>query len=342
MRIYPFFIPHAGCPHRCLFCDQHRISGKTAAPRPGEVAGELETILAARGGGEVAFYGGSFTLLPVEAQRAYLDSVAPFAAEERVAGIRISTRPDALTSPVVDFLAESGVTTVEIGCQSFSSEVLEKAGRGHGPHHAGEAVGNLRRRGLTVGLQLMPGLPGGDRAEALLSLERAIGLVPDFLRIYPTVVLRDSGLEDLYRAGRYRPFDLETAVDLGARMLWRCREAGIPVIRFGLQAETELDRGDALVGGPYHPALGQMVRSRLWRRALTRLFGMSGAGPVRVHPNDLSDAVGHGRDNRRYLDQRFGSCELRTCPELPREHLARGEQIFSLQALASYEESVLH
>lgn len=339
MRIYPFFIPHAGCPHRCLFCDQHRISGRRDAPPPEEVAGELEKILPSHGDGEVAFYGGSFTLLPEVGQRSYLGSVAPFMAGGRVAGIRISTRPDALPSSVVGFLADSGVKTVEIGCQSFCADVLKRAGRGHGPHHAGEAVDRLRRRGLAVGLQLMPGLPGGDRAEALLSLERAIGLRPDFLRIYPTVVLAGSTLERLYRAGLYRPLDLEAAVDLGARMLWRCRDAGIPVIRFGLQAETELDSGDAWVAGPYHPALGQLVRSRLWRRALARLLGMGGVGPLRVHPSDLADAVGHRRGNRYNLEQRFGSCELHSCREMPREHLAREEHIFSLQALASYKES---
>lgn len=337
MRLYPFFIPHAGCPHRCLFCSQQQPGGGDQPPSPAEVSGALEKILPCCGDGEVAFYGGTFTLLPEAQQKAWLEAVAPFVHSGRVAGIRISTRPDALLPGAAEWLAGLGVSTVELGCQSFSADVLRLAGRGHDERAAPMAVCRLRRAGLAVGLQLMPGLPGGDRAEALASLAKALALAPDFLRIYPTVVLRGTGLAQLYLDGRYCPVALEEAVDWCAEMLWHCRRAGVPVIRLGLQATPELDCGEAMLAGPYHPAFGQLVRSRLWLRALMRGLAATGARRVVVHPAELADVIGHRRGNFCELQRHFGDFTLAPDSALPRGHLALNGQDFPLMNLSAYE-----
>lgn len=336
VRIYPFFIPHGGCPHRCVFCHQGRTSGRASAPSPEEVAAGLARMLPPRDGGEVAFYGGTFTLLDPSVQQAYLEAVAPFLRRGRIAGVRISTRPDALCAERVGRLVAGGVTTVEVGCQSFSTEVLERSGRGHGPNAAQGAVVRLRQAGLAVGLQLMPGLPGGDRAEAVASLASALALAPDFLRIYPTVVLRGSALEDLFRAGGYRPLSLEEAVEWCAELWWRCRRAEMPVIRLGLQGTAELDGGEGWVAGPYHPAFGQLVRSRLWLRALERWFGQGGSRRIELHPADLSDALGHRRGNVYVLQPRFGPFALNVRQDIRRESFCSGGRELSLMELAAY------
>ncbi len=321
VRIYPIFIPQAGCRQRCIFCRQQGTSGRIAPPSPAEVALALEQMLPAHGDGEVAFYGGSFTLLSAERQRAYLELVRPCRNQGRVAGIRISTRPDALDAATVSALRELGVTTVEIGCQSFSPLVLQRSGRGHTPEAAAAAVARLRAAGLAVGLQLMPGLPGGDDTEARASLEAALQLRPDFLRIYPTVVIRDTPLESLWRRGDYRPLDLDAAVSLCAELLLRCRQVGVPVIRFGLQGTSDLDSGAAWVAGPYHPAFGQLVRSRLWLWALRRALQEHGDRKVHLHPADLADAIGHRRANLAALEPEFGPVTLQKDAARPRETL---------------------
>jgi len=337
VRLYPFFIPHAGCPHRCLFCSQQQPGGGDEPLSPAVVSGALEQMLPRCGDGEVAFYGGTFTLLPIAQQQAWLEAVAPFVRSGRVAGIRVSTRPDALAPGLAEWLAGLGVTTVELGCQSFAADVLHLAGRGHDEREAATAVCRLRRAGLAVGLQLMPGLPGGDRAEAMASLATALALAPDFLRIYPTVVLRDTGLAQLYLDGRYCPIPLEEAVDWCAEMLWHCRRAGVPVIRLGLQATPELDGGEALLAGPYHPAFGQLVRSRLWLRALLRGMAVTDAYLVAVHPAELADAIGHRRGNLCELQRRFSDFTLVPDSALPRGHLALNGQDFLLMNLSAYE-----
>jgi len=337
MRLYAFFIPHAGCPHRCVFCSQRQSGGGVAQPSPAEVSAALEEMLPGSGDGEVAFYGGTFTQLPADQQRGYLEAVAPFIRRGRVAGIRVSTRPDALPPGLAEWLAALGVSTVELGCQSFSAEVLRLAGRGHDERAAAISVGRLRCAGLAVGLQLMPGLPGGNREEAMRSLATALALAPDFLRVYPTVVLRNTGLAQWYLDGRYSPISLEETVDWCAEILWRCRRADVPVIRLGLQATPELDQGEVLLAGPYHPAFGQLVRSRLWLRALQRGLAITGARRAVVHPAELADAIGHRRDNLRTLQQRVGDFSLVPQSDLSIGHVVLNGQNFSVVNLSSYE-----
>lgn len=337
MRLYPFFIPHAGCPHRCIFCSQRQPAAGDEQPTAVAVSATLEEWLPPCGDGEVAFYGGTFTSLPSDLQRSYLEAVAPFIRSGRVAGIRVSTRPDAIPPGAAKGLAAGGVTTVELGCQSFSPEVLHLAGRGHDERAAANAVDRLRHAGLAVGLQLMPGLPGSDRSEAMRSLAAALALKPDFLRIYPTVVLRDTLLGQWHRQGRYRPLPLDEAVDWCAEMLWRCQRAGVPVIRLGLQATPELDGGRAWLAGPYHPAFGQLVRSRLWLRALTCAVTVTGARQAAVHPSELADAIGHRRGNLRTLQQNFGDFNLLPQSGLEKGHMVLDGQEFSLTNLSTYE-----
>lgn len=297
MKIYPVFIPHAGCPHRCLFCAQDRSTGQSDLPVAKEVEQWLENVLPLHGTGEIAFYGGTFSLLPLEEQEHFLTTARHFVASGRVSGVRISTRPDALDEICVARLRGSGVTTVEIGCQSFSDSVLSLAGRGHAAADCIAAVQRCLSAGLQVGIQLMPGLPGGDVEEALMSLRQALALEPSFVRIYPTVVIEGTELAALWKSGDYQPWTLDESVELCAEMLLVCRQADMPVIRLGLQRDPQLEEN--LLAGPYHPAFGQLVRSRLWRRAL---FHASCHGKqLSVHPNDLSDALGHRGENRLWL-----------------------------------------
>ncbi len=297
MKIYPIFIPHAGCPHRCLFCAQDRSTSQSVVPEVDEVDGWLENVLPLHGDGEIAFYGGTFSLLSLQQQDQYLSAAGRFVASGRVAGIRISTRPDALGDECIARLKASGVTTVEIGCQSFNNTVLASAGRGHTASDNISAIQRCLSTGFQVGVQTMPALPGSDTEEALVSLRQALKLKPSFVRIYPTLVIEGTELAALWKSGGYQPWTLDEAVDVCADMLFLCRQADIRVIRLGLQRDSELEKN--LWAGPYHPAFGQLVRSRLWRRAL---FHASSHGKqLAVHPNDLSDVLGHCGENRDWL-----------------------------------------
>ena len=236
--IIPFFIPHAGCPHQCVFCNQTNITGQdgpaSAATVPGKIDRYLDTH---HSGGPVhlAFYGGSFTALPPDAQEAYLAAASPFIESGRIRDIRLSTRPDCVSSKVLDLLTRYNVKTVELGVQSMDDRVLVLAGRGHTARDTVDAVALLREYRFDVGLQLMPGLPGDSADIFRTTVDTVIGLNPDFVRLYPALVIKGTPLERLYLAGKYTPLPLDAAVSICREAYTKFKQAGISVIRMGLQ-----------------------------------------------------------------------------------------------------------
>jgi histone acetyltransferase (RNA polymerase elongator complex component) len=218
--IIPFFIPHAGCPHQCVFCDQKNITGRRAPPPlssvPATIGRYLQTYTGS-GSVQVAFYGGSFTGLPLEVQQAYLEPVQPFIEARQILDIRLSTRPDGISDDVLALLKRYHVGTVELGVQSMDDDVLLLSGRGHTAADTVRAVQLLRKHGFTRGLQLMPGLPG-DKVETFQdTVRQVVGLRPDFVRIYPALVIRDRSL-----------FSTERADTLRSRSMLRSRCAVTP------------------------------------------------------------------------------------------------------------------
>ena len=283
--VIPIFIPHEGCPHRCLFCNQHRLGSQAVAPVGGaEVAATIELWLGRcrperRQQVQVAFYGGSFTCLAPQRQLELLAPVQSFLERGQVHEIRLSTRPDGIDKPTLDRLARHRVTTIELGVQSCDDGVLARAGRGHDSAAVIRAAQLVRSHPFRLGIQLLPGLPGENFASLRRTTATVIGLRPDFVRIYPTLVLEDSGLARLYHRGGYRPLSLGRAVAQVAWMKKRFDAGGIQVVRMGLQPTGALER--ALVAGPYHPAFGELVLGRLMLRQARRLLAEATTdGPV--------------------------------------------------------------
>ncbi|MCM2356528.1 MAG: radical SAM protein [Geobacteraceae bacterium] len=343
--IVPFFIAHQGCPHRCVFCDQVKISGAAEdIPTP---AGMLARIAAYRdsGGGrslEAAFFGGTFTSLPKYLQERLLGPLQPLLETGEIASVRVSTRPDAVDSRTVEFLGEMGVRTVELGIQSLDDAVLARAGRGHTARDGENACRLLADAGFRVGAQLMPGLPGDTPEAALATLRRTLALRPDFLRIYPTLVLAGTELEAMYQGGDYTPLPLREAVALCKVMLLDALRASVPVVRIGLQATDELRAGAAVVAGPWHPAFRQLVEGELFFDLISLLTaGSPPERPVTLFcaPPRLSDLVGQRRENlirlsrERWIevaairaDPRLSPLELRVSAE----HFERSGSLLDL------------
>jgi histone acetyltransferase (RNA polymerase elongator complex component) len=323
--IIPFFIPHAGCPHQCVFCDQKSITGKSALPDPSSIPSTISSYLASASPGDpvqVAFYGGSFTALPVEVQKRYLGAVQPFLSTGRIAGIRLSTRPDAVTPGILTLLKQYHVSTIELGAQSMDDEVLLLSDRGHTSTHTRSAVGLLREYAFTIGLQLMPGLPGDTAGRFHETVERVVSLKPDLVRIYPVLVIRDTPLAELHRTGRYTPLSLDDAVDICRDALERFEAAGIEVARVGLQPTEELERPGTVLAGPWHPAFRQLVESSRFLGLMRALLAPgNGSGPITfiVNPVDLSSAIGQNRRNIHAIRGHYGrDARIVTDPALPK------------------------
>jgi histone acetyltransferase (RNA polymerase elongator complex component) len=300
----PFFISHRGCPHRCVFCDQVKISGSAEdLPLDHDIIGTIGEYrkTSRRNELEVAFFGGSFTSLPIALQEKLLVPLQPLLRSGEIVSVRISTRPDSVDLASAAFLNSMGVGAVELGVQSMDDAVLELSGRGHGSKEVENAVSVLKDQGMSLGIQLMPGLPGDTPAKSLVSLDRALALKPDFLRIYPTVVIAGTPLEGMYRLGGYHPMTLDGAVQLCKVMLVETMRANVPVIRMGLQPTSQLLTPGVIVAGPWHPAFRQMVEAELCFDLMSRIIQntVPSGGSINVFcsPSRISDVIGQRRAN---------------------------------------------
>jgi histone acetyltransferase (RNA polymerase elongator complex component) len=303
-RIIPLFIPFFGCKSQCVFCDQRMLTGiGNTAPTSEDIWNILEKALALQPSGqkvEAAFYGGSFTALPLRQQEELLAPAQHFLRRGILTGIRLSTRPDAIEEEEARWLKTQGVSCVELGAQSLCSSVLNAAKRGYQFSCVEKAVTVLRNVGLTVGVQLMPGLPGETRPLWQKTLQRLWKLAPDFIRLYPTVVLEGTELAVAYANGAYKPLALAEAVERTAWALDGCRQRGIDVIRMGLQDSEELHSAK-LLAGPYHPAFGELVWSFLVRQQVLHGLEQLSSSACRLfyHPQDASKVRGQKNENLR-------------------------------------------
>jgi len=313
--IIPVFIPHAGCPHRCVFCDQTAITREKQHPLlPGILRKRIQEFIQFkkkhRSSVQVAFYGGNFLGQKIEDIRALLSEAAKFVQAGSVDSIRFSTRPDTIDQTRLDILKEYPVETIELGVQSMDDGVLARSRRGHTAADTEKAVGLLKKRPYEIGLQMMIGLPGDSEAITLDSGRKIAAMNPDFIRIYPTLVLAESPLARLYEEKEYEPLSLDAAVSLTKRLYLLFKEKDISVIRMGLQASEDLDDGATILAGPYHPAFGHLVHASIFldkaRRLLDSEKEPAGAITLSVHPRSLSKLQGLHCRNISILKKEYG------------------------------------
>ena len=319
--IIPLFIPHAGCPHHCIFCNQHAVTGQgsldsPALPTLDEMAAEVDRWLAwtaHRHPVEISFYGGTFLGLPAEVMIPCLDLAQQYVNSGQVHGIRFSTRPDTVTEETLDMLSAYSVTTVELGAQSMEETVLKASTRGHSASDTCVAMARLKTRGYRTVLQMMVGLPGETRSLFRSSLERMLALSPHGIRIYPTVVLAGSGLATLWCDGLYQPLGLDEAVSRSKEAWLAATRQGVKVIRMGLQESEEM-RLEKICAGPHHPAFGHLVYSAVFldmAESLARRSPLSPLPVFRVHPRSVSRMRGQHNGNLSHLKAQYNFKEIR-------------------------------
>lgn len=271
MAILPIFIPHAGCPHQCVFCNQKAISGQKSAAVE-EAKKQIDRWLQwlqQHPEHEAAFYGGSFTGLEPELQKQLLSLTDELIAAKIIGKVRLSTRPDYIDAERLELLKQHHVHLVELGVQSLDDKVLAAAERGHTAAQVEEAVSLLRKFDLQIGIQLMVGMPQQTLASVKETVAEVIRLQPDIARIYPLLVIKDTPLAMLYQQKLFQPLTLSEAVAQSAYVYSRLMENGINVIRVGLQPDEELCTPGNIIAGPFHPAMGELVQSHILQQRVS-------------------------------------------------------------------------
>lgn len=313
--IVPIFIPHQGCPYRCVFCNQDEITGETKGEDFRRVQDAIETYLLSRPVDslppvrEAAFYGGTFTGIPVERQEFLFGLLAPYLEKGLIHHLRISTHARFVDTQTLQRLKKHPVETIELGVQSTDDEVLRRSGRIDDKETLPKAIRSIQQSGFKLGLQIMLGLPGDDEETFFQTVRDVIAYRPDFVRIYPTLVIKDTSLHDLYLKGEYRPWSLgRTVAALKTALQWLARE-DISVIRLGLHPEPSLLEN--LVEGPYHPSLRSLVNSEICYDEMSGILeSVSADGrenvSLEVPWNRMSHYTGHRKSNIERLKRQFG------------------------------------
>ena len=311
----PVFIPHMGCPHACVFCNQKKISGTISVQSPARVKNILEESFSTVGENnnvEIAFFGGSFTGIPEQEMIAYLELARPYLKAGKASGIRLSTRPDTITPHILKILKNYKVTVIELGVQSLDPDVLLQSQRGHSIEDVVSACSLIRESGISLGIQTMLGLPGDSYKKALKTAVDVIKLKPDMVRIYPALVIKGTLLEEYYISGQYTPLSLEEAVEWCADILPLYKDAGITILRIGLQDSDTLE--GSIVAGPYHPAFGELVESLILYKKITHWLDFNLDNHkriiIRTRPQLVSKLVGQKRANIEAIKEKYSLTEI--------------------------------
>lgn len=304
--IIPIFVPHEGCPHDCVFCNQNSITGtstKVDARYVEQTVNEyLKTINNDEATIEVSFFGGTFTAINMEKQIELLTVAKRFKDSNKIKYIRLSTRPDYINDNILNNLKKYSVDIIELGVQSLDDEVLLKSGRGHTAEDVQKASNLIKKYEFTLGHQIMIGLPGDDINKDIETAKKVISLKPDICRIYPALVIKDTHMERLYVEGQFKPYSLNEAINISKIIYIMMVANGINVIRIGLQPTEEISEGHELIAGPFHPAFRELVEGNIYNDLLYDVIINELKSNinynkvlVKINPKDISKLYANGK-----------------------------------------------
>lgn len=306
------FVSHQGCPNDCIFCNQKKITGVKSELNEIDIRetinSNLETIKGKVDYVEIAFFGGSFTAIEDEKQLKLLNIANEYIKKNLVHGIRISTRPDSINQHILDRLKKYGVNIIELGVQSMDIDVLNFSKRGHDNLCVFDSSNLILKNGFQLGLQMMIGLPYDSKKKVLNTINNFIDINPNFVRIYPVVVIKDTELEILLSKKLFEPWDLNTVAELSKMAYISFKEKGIDVIRIGLQSSDNISLGKDVIAGPYHPAFGEIVYSLIYRDIIDEYISnfYSKYLNIEISNNKISQLIGHNKSNIKFFKEKYG------------------------------------
>lgn len=310
-RIIPIFVPHRGCPHDCIFCNQKKITGVSTDITSEDVRNIIEeylTTIDKDASIEIAFFGGSFTAIDMNIQRNLLSVAKEYVDKNIVDDIRMSTRPDCINDEILTMLKEYKVSIIELGVQSLDEKVLVDSVRGHSDEDVFKSSKLIKKYGIKLGLQMMVGLPSDTEEKCIKTAKKFIELKPDCVRVYPTLVVKETGLEKLLNEGEYNSFTLEESIDIVKKVLVLFYINNINVIRVGLQATEDIAIGKAVLAGPYHPAYRELVESKMYGdyiEYLIRKYDTKKDVLVLVNKKNVSRILGNKKSNVKEIKGKY-------------------------------------
>ncbi|MGF6905665.1 elongator complex protein 3 [Fusobacterium sp. PH5-44] len=301
----PIFVNHYGCPNSCVFCNQKKINGVetdiTAEDVEQIILSHLDT-LPQNATKEVAFFGGTFTGLSINTQIKYLNVVQKFIKENLISGIRLSTRPDYINEDNLKILKDYNVTLIELGVQSLDEKVLIESERGYTYDTVKDSCNLIKKYGFSLGVQMMIGLPFSNYESDLFTCKELISFSPDVARIYPTLVIKDTKLQEFYNCGKYIPLSIENAINISKKIYAFFQINGINIIRVGLQPSDDLRKNGVVLAGPFHPAFRELVVGEIYFDFFKKILSLENKLKIISNEKNISSIIGIQKRNK----DRFG------------------------------------
>lgn len=327
--IIPIFVPHEGCPHNCVFCNQNTITGVSNLVNGNYVRNTIEeyikTIPNKNSVIEVSFFGGTFTAIDMRKQKELLEVAKEYKDRGIVKYIHLSTRPDYIDDEILINLKNYNADVIELGIQSLDKEVLLKSGRGHSDIDALKASKLIKEYGFTLGHQIMLGLPGDNFQKDIQTVRRSIGMKPDICRIYPALVIKDTPMENMYRKGIYKPYTLEECIRISKIVYGMYAASNINVIRVGLQPTKEINKDGDIVAGPFHPAVRELVEGSIINDMIFEYLKEFNAAEAEIIINekDISKLYANRKEFFNNIKNQLTYIKIKVTQsrDIPRNHL---------------------
>ncbi|AYD40038.1 radical SAM protein [Clostridium fermenticellae] len=334
--IIPIFVPHEGCPHNCVFCNQNTITASAQNVQNVDakftrniIEEYLKTMNHDESTIEVSFFGGTFTAIDINKQNELLEVAKYYKDGGYIDYIHLSTRPDYIDDDILKNLKKYSVDVIELGVQSLDDEVLKKSGRGHSAKDVRIASELIRQYGFCLGHQMMLGLPGDSFEKDIESIKMSIAMKPDIYRIYPALVIKDTPMEKMYNQNIYKPYELYEAVNICRVLYIMLLASNINVIRIGLQPTTEINVGGELIAGPFHPAFRELVEGRIYNECLYSKIAASNSDDVIVYINsrDISKLYA---DKKKFFNDTMKQIKTKNVKIIQDDSVMRGKLIFNM------------
>lgn len=149
---------------------------------------------------------------------------------------------------------------------------------------------------------MMIGLPLDSVERSKATAEKILELGAESTRIYPTLVINNTDLADLYQAGQYKALSLEEAVEWTAEIYKIFSQTDITILRVGLHPSEALIKGEQLLAGPFHVSFKELVLTKLWQEKLEKI--PADTKTISVNPREINYAIGYNGVNRKILQEK--------------------------------------
>jgi len=240
-------------------------------------------------------------------------------------GTTFETKPDWCGPEQIDRMLRLGGTKVEVGVQTTYERINREMHRGHGVQASIDANKRLRDAGFKVGFHMMPGQPGMTEAMCKADFEEIFSHEdwrPDYLKIYPTLVVEGTRVYDMWKRDEFEPLDNESAAQLVAEI-----KRDLPKYVRLQRVQRDIP-ADFIEGGVWKSNLRQLARQRMDDHGWTcdcircREVGHNDETPENVELDVISyDSAGGTEHFISYEDPEkdllVGFCRLRF-PDDPR------------------------